>query len=113
MCVWITGAHQVRPARMHSISLPLLKAGLLCYLAGVGAGLILVQRPRLANFATFSLATAGSTLTLLAAVFGLGANQVSAARSVELWTALMPNARFSVKLDALSSFFLLIISLLG
>ncbi len=98
---------------MDSSSVLLLQAALLCYLAGVGSSLVLLGREKAANVAAFSFGALGGLIGLGSALVSLMGNQAAGAAPVELWPSLMPAVRLSVKLDALSAFFLLVVSLLG
>jgi hydrogenase-4 component B len=100
---------------MDALCLSLLHGSLLLFLCGVVAGMILRRRERLANFASFGLAAAGSTLLGICSWVTLvrpGA-RIEAAASVELWPSLVPYLRFSVKLDGLSAFFCLVLAIVG
>src|SRR4029077_12754786 len=55
----------------------------------------------------------GSVLGLISALVGLSGNTIATAPSVELWRSLIPYVRFSVRMDALGAFFLLIVSIVG
>src|SRR2546427_5468771 len=91
----------------------LLKATLWAYVAGGFAGLLCLRREKLANGLAFGAAAAAGAAGLLAAVLflagGAGAERVELA----LLPSLIPYVRFAVRLDALSAFFLLIVSALG
>jgi hydrogenase-4 component B len=91
----------------------LLKATLWAYVAGGVAGLLCLRRERLANVFAFGAASVAAICGLLAAVVflksGAGAERVQ----FDLLPSLIPYVQFSVRLDPLSAFFLLIVSALA
>src|SRR5262249_9060531 len=91
---------------------PLLKAALGFYALGIVAALLAVRRERAANLLAFGSATVGGFCGVGAALASLLSN-ATAQRLVELWRPLIPYLQLTVKLDALSAFFLLIVSFLA
>jgi hydrogenase-4 component B len=98
---------------MGVLCLLLLKAALLCYVAGVGSSLLFLGRDRAVNVAAFGCGAVGGLIGLISAILSLAGNGAATALPVELWPSLVPSVRFSVKLDALSAFFVLVVSILG
>jgi hydrogenase-4 component B len=98
---------------MPSLTLVLLEASLRCYALGAVAALLFVRQERAANAAAFGCATAGSALGLISALMTLSGAPIPAARSVQLWPSLIPYVRFSIQVDGLGAFFVLIVSVLG
>jgi hydrogenase-4 component B len=91
---------------------PLLKGALSFYGLGIIAGLVAVRRERVANLLAFGSATLGGLCGVGAALAGLLSNG-SAQPLFELWRPLIPYLQLIVKLDALSAFFLLVVSFLA
>jgi len=90
----------------------LLAATLCTYAGGAVSGVLLCRREKLANICGFGAA-------MLAALCGLGlafqglAGGAAASRVALAWfPPLLPFIRFSVRIDALAAFFLLVVSLL-
>jgi hydrogenase-4 component B len=98
---------------MDPLCLLLLKTALLCYLAGAGSSLVFLGREKAATVTAFGCGAVGALFGLFSAIVALGRNEVATILPVELWPSLIPYVRFSVKLDALSAFFLLIVSILA
>jgi hydrogenase-4 component B len=98
---------------MDLLCLFLLKAALLCYLAGAGFSLLFLSRQREATVGAFGCATLGALLGLTSAILALTRADAAAALPVELWHSLIPYVTFSIRLDALGAFFLLVVSILG
>jgi hydrogenase-4 component B len=94
-------------------ALTLFKAALACYLAGGVMGILLLRRERAASLASFLLAAAGGLSGLFGALLVLGGGQPNPPSSTELWPSLLPYVRFTVRLDGLSAFFVLIVSVVG
>ncbi len=91
----------------------LLIASLCGYVLGAVAGLLFMRRERLANVCSFGAASLSALVGLLAALLFLAGGSGAAFPRTELLPALNPYIRFTVRLDALGAFFLLIVSLLG
>jgi hydrogenase-4 component B len=91
----------------------LLHLCLLLYVVGAGAGLLLLRFEKAANFFSFGCASSASLCGVLVCVFALATGTAATNQSFELFTSLIPYVQFSVRLDALSAFFGLIVSLLG
>jgi len=92
----------------------MLLIGSLCgYGVGAVAGLAFMRREKLANIVSFGAGTLGALSGLLAALLALSSGAGSPAPQFELLPSLIPYLKFTVRLDALGAFFLLIVSLLG
>jgi len=91
----------------------LLTLALLGYVIGSLAGLVLCRWERLANFLSFGCATLGAGCGLVACVELLAAGGTTAPIQLQLLPTLVPYVQFTVRLDSLSLFFGLIVSLLG
>jgi hydrogenase-4 component B len=76
-------------------------------------GLFFMLREKLATAFSFGAATLSALSGLLAGLLMLGGGAGSPAPQLELLPALIPSLRFTVRLDALSALFLLVVSLLG
>ncbi len=98
---------------MNAAAFALLQAALIVYLTGAVSALVLRKRDRLATLAGFGLAAAACVLTLSAAVAALSTTGGTAGPSAELVQSWLPYLTLSVRLDALSAFFCLIVSLVG
>lgn len=91
----------------------LLRIALGAYAAGVAGSLLGLRRPSLANMLGFGCATLAGVAGIGAAVLVLTAGAGTQTAAFELWPSLIPYVRLTVNLDALSAFFLLIVSLLA
>jgi hydrogenase-4 component B len=91
----------------------LLIASLCGYVIGAVTGLLFLRREKLANVCSFGAGSLAALCGLVAAVHHLARGPGAAAPQFELLPALIPYIQFSVRLDALGAFFLLIVSLLG
>ena len=91
----------------------LLRVCLLVYVAGAGAGLLLLRFKKAANFFSFGCAASASLCGILSCVIALASGTPATNQSFDLFTSLIPYVQFTVRLDALSAFFGLIVSLLG
>jgi hydrogenase-4 component B len=91
----------------------LLKIALLAYAAGIVGSLLALGREKAANGIGFGSATLGGLCGIGAAVLGLASGTAGPATAFELWPSAVPYVRLSVRLDALSAFFVLIASLLS
>ncbi|MEK7684324.1 MAG: hydrogenase 4 subunit B [Verrucomicrobiota bacterium] len=91
----------------------LLVAALCGYGIGAVAGLLFLGREKLANAFAFGCATLAALCGLAGSVLLLSARVPAHSRSFELLAPLIPYVKFSVRLDPLGAFFLLIISLLA
>src|SRR5690242_11618888 len=91
----------------------LLKLALSAYALGSFSSLAAARRDQLANWLGSGCAAIAGTCGILASVLALapGANRVPAA--FELWPSLIPYVRLTIRLDPLSAYFLLIVSLLA
>jgi hydrogenase-4 component B len=89
-----------------------LVAALAGYALGAVSSLMCFRRDRLANALGFGLAALAALCGLVAAV-GILTGGAPPALPFELMPSFIPNVRFSLRLDALSAFFLLLVSLLG
>ncbi len=91
----------------------LLVAALCGYLCGAAAGLAFMRREGLANVFTFGAASLSGLAGLLASLSFLACGIGTPALRNELLPGLNPFVRFTIRLDPLGAFFLLIVSLLG
>jgi hydrogenase-4 component B len=91
----------------------LLVASLCGYVIGAVAGLLFMRREKLANALSFGVGALSALSGLLAALLFLSSGAGMPAPQFELLPALIPYIKFTVRLDALGAFFLLIVSLLG
>src|SRR5262245_42703501 len=80
---------------------------------GAAAGLLFLRRERLATVFSFGAASLSAVVGLLAGLMFLAGGNGAHAPQSELWPVLNPYIRFTVRLDPLGAFFLLIVSLLG
>jgi len=80
---------------------------------GILGSLLCLRRDRLANFVAFGGASVASLCGLLAAVLALAGGAARGAVAFELGPAVIPSVSLAVKLDALSAFFLLVVSVVG
>src|SRR5881628_2374204 len=91
----------------------LLVASLCGYVIGALAGVLFLRREKLANVCSFGAGSLAALSGLLAALLQLARGAGAAAPQIDVLPALIPYIKFSVRLDALGAFFLLIVSLLG
>src|SRR6266567_3355894 len=91
----------------------LLVTSLCGYVIGAVAGLLFLRHEKLANVLSFGAAALSALIGLLAALSFLASGAGMPAPQIELLPSLIPYIKYSVRLDALSAFFLLIVSLLG
>jgi hydrogenase-4 component B len=91
----------------------LLKTALCAYAIGIPGSLLCLRRERLANLVAFGSASLASLFGILAAIFALAGGPARGPVAFELWPSLVPYVSLGVRLDALSAFFLLLISVLG
>jgi hydrogenase-4 component B len=91
----------------------LLKIALLAYAAGMVGSLSALGREKAANCIGFGGAILGGLCGIGAAVLGLASGAAGPAAAFEVWPSAVPYVKFSVKLDALGAFFVLIVSLLS
>ncbi|OHE77878.1 MAG: hydrogenase 4 subunit B [Verrucomicrobia bacterium RIFCSPLOWO2_12_FULL_64_8] len=83
------------------------------YAAGAAGGLLFLRRERLANGWTFGASVLGALAGLLAALQLLLAGAGAPAAPFELMPAVLPYIKFTVRLDPLGAFFLLVLSLVA
>ena len=91
----------------------LLLLAMLGYVVGSVSGLVFCRCERLANFLSFGFATAGGACGTVACALSLASGASSAPIQVLLLPPLIPYVQFTMRMDALGSFFGLIVSLLG
>src|ERR1017187_10410608 len=91
----------------------LLVFSLCGYGIGTGGGLLFLRRERLANDFCFGLAALSALSGLAAALWFLAGGAGNPAPHFEFLPPLLSYIHFAVRLDALSAFFLLFVSLLG
>jgi hydrogenase-4 component B len=97
-----------------SVEPPAILAGSLGgFVVGAAAGLSFMRRERLASALSFGAAALSALGLLLAGLSTLGHGPGAPAPPFELVPSFVPYIAFSVRLDALSAFFLLIVGLLG
>ena len=95
-------------AMMETMASTFLFLTFCCYGFGILAG---VMRPKTGRFLPFGAAVAAGIFGAIAAVCFLGQGG-GGVRSFELLATPLPLARFSIRADPLSAFFLLIIYIL-
>ena len=91
----------------------LLLLAMLGYVIGSVSGLVFCRWERLANFLSFGFATVGGACGTVACALSLASGASSAPVQVLLLPPLIPYVQFTMRMDALGSFFGLIVSLLG
>ena len=90
-----------------------LMLSLLGYVAGIGAGLLCWRADKLANACSFGCAALAAGGGLVSAIGGL-IRGTTGGHPAELWLAgPFPGLQFTINLDPLGLFFVLIVSLLG
>jgi hydrogenase-4 component B len=90
--------------------LPLALAG---YVLGCAAGLLFLRHEKLANLCSFGCATVAALCGAVACAMSLTAGPAAAPIQLQLLPTLIPYVQFTVRLDPLSAFFGLLVSLLG
>ena len=95
------------------LSICLLHFCLLLYVAGAVAGLLLLRFEKSANIFSFGCTSFASLCGIISCVFALASGTAATNQSFDLFRSLIPFVQFTVRLDALSAFFGLIVSLLG
>ena len=98
---------------MNSQPATLLVTSLCGYVIGAVAGLLFLRHERLANVLSFGTAALSALIGLLAALSFLASGVGAPAPQIELLPSLIPYIIYTVRLDALGAFFVLIVSLLG
>jgi hydrogenase-4 component B len=91
----------------------LLPLALLGYVLGCAAGLLFLRHEKLANLCSFGCATLAALCGGIACVMSLTAAPAAAPIQLQLLPTLIPYVQFTVRLDPLSAFFGLLVSLLG
>jgi hydrogenase-4 component B len=91
----------------------LLKLALCGYGLGAVLSLASMRRERMATLLGFGLAILGALCGMCAGVSALIGGGTPPPAEFELWGSLVPYVQLTVKLDPLSAFFLIIVSLLG
>ena len=91
----------------------LLPLALMGYVVGCAAGLLFLRHEKLANLCSFGCATLAALCGTVACVMSLTAGPAAAPIQLQLLPTLIPYVQFTVRLDPLSAFFGLIVSLLG
>src|ERR1035437_193906 len=91
----------------------LLVASLCGYAFGTGGGLLFLRRERLAHGFCFGMAAISALSGLVTALLFLAGGVGNPAPHFELLPPLLSSIHFAVRLDALSAFFTLLVSLLG
>jgi hydrogenase-4 component B len=77
------------------------------------AGLLFLRAEKLANVFTFACASLASLCGVVSSVMALVTGAAAANQSVQLLPSPIPYIQFTIRVDPLSAFFLLIVSLLG
>src|SRR5262245_49409773 len=98
---------------MDNLSATILILCLLSYVAGAAGGLVFLRCEKVANFVAFGF---GSLAALCGAIFcvaSLATGAPGSNQSIELLPRLIPYLRFTIRPDALSLFFTMIVSVLG
>ena len=98
---------------MDKLALALLLLTLVGYVAGAVAGLLCLRAERVANIGAFGLAALAALNGVVASLIALLAGAGQAHQSVQILPAFLPYVRFSIRLDPLSLFFTLLVSLIG
>lgn len=96
---------------MHLSAQLLLVVSLGGYVSAAALGLVAQARPSLSSALSFGLGALASLAGIWAAIIGLMAGVPT--ESLALFQHAIPFITFSVRIDALSAFFLLIVSILG
>ena len=91
----------------------LLNLSLAGYVIGAVAGLLFLRVEKLANVFTFGCASLASLCGAVSSVMALVTGAAAANQSVQLLPSLIPYIQFTIRVDPLSAFFLLIVSLIG
>ena len=91
----------------------LLVVSLCGYAIGAAGGLLFLRRERLANVFCFGVAALAALGGLMGSLLFLAGGVGNPAPAFELFPPLIPDIHLSVRLDALSAFFLMLVSLLG
>src|ERR1019366_1051899 len=91
----------------------LLPLTLMGYVLGCAAGLLFLRHEKLANLCSFGCATLAALCGTVAGVMSLTAGPAAAPIQLQLLPTLIPYVQFTVRLDPLSAFFGLVVSLLG
>ena len=91
----------------------LLVVSLCGYVIGAAGSLVFMRREKLANVFSFGVASLSALSGLLAALAFLSAGPGAAVSKTDLLPSFIPYIQFTVRLDPLGAFFLLIVSLLG
>jgi len=92
----------------------LLPLAFLGYVLGCVAGLLFLRHERLANVFSFGCGTLGALCGAVGCVMSLAAGATTAAPlQLQLLPTLIPYVQFTVRLDPLSAFFGLLVSLLA
>ena len=91
----------------------LLRLGLLAYVAGAVAGVLLAKRERWASLAAFGAATMGAACGAVAYTMALIGSDVARTQPFEWLPSSVPYIALTIGLDPLSAFFGLIISVVS
>ena len=98
---------------MENLPATLLNLSLTGYVLGAAAGLLFLRAEKLANVFTFGCGSLASLCGIVSSVMALVTGAAAANQSVQLLPSLIPYIQFTIRMDPLSAFFLLIVSLLG
>lgn len=91
----------------------LLAVAVAAHAAGIVSAGVFRRRERLANVLGFGFAALGGACGLLFSIGALASGQAVILPAATAWVGPVPNVRFVAQADALSCFFVLIVSLLG
>jgi hydrogenase-4 component B len=98
---------------MPELSLALLPLTLVGYVVGAAAGLLFLRADKLANLFAFGCGSLAALCGAVSCGISLATGAAAVNKSFEVFPALIPYVRFSVRADPLGCFFGLIVSLLG
>ncbi len=98
---------------MDNLPANLLNFSLTLYVVGAVAGVLFLRAQKLANVFTFGCASLASLCGVLSSVMSLVTGAAATNQSIQLLPSLIPYIRFTIRVDPLSAFFLLLVSLLG
>jgi len=98
---------------MEDLAVLLLRLALFGYVAGAIAGLVLLRFEKAANLLSFGAGSLGALCGLGSSVIALTTGAASTPPPVQVFPSLIPYLQFSLRLDPLSMFFVLIVSVLS
>jgi len=98
---------------MENLPLPLLQIAFAAYAVGALGALVFVRLEKIANVFAFGCACIGGLCGFISSLTSLITGTAALNASFQLFPSLIPYVQFSVRLDPLSLFFVLIVSLIG